>query len=131
LKAVDGNILLTTGSKELTAFTEIPDYETRLYPRVLPAVESIEACLSLGFQASHIIALQGPFSKELNIALMRQFEIKAIVTKDGGKPGGFPEKLDAARELGAEVIVIRRPDEEGLSEDDVILELTKLLEENE
>jgi precorrin-6x reductase len=52
LKTIYGNILLTTGSKELAAFTEIPDYKTRLYPRVLPAVESIEACLSLGFQVS-------------------------------------------------------------------------------
>jgi len=56
-------------------------------------VESIERCLELEFPPGHIIAMQGPFSKELNIALMRQFEIKTMVTKDGGKYGGFPENL--------------------------------------
>jgi len=30
---------------------------------------------------------------------MRQFEIKTMVTKDGGKYGGFPEKLAAAEQL--------------------------------
>jgi precorrin-6x reductase len=131
IKKIGGNVLLTTGSKELADFTDVPEYEKRLFPRVLPSVESIEACLSAGFPSNHIIALQGPFSKELNIALMRQFDIKAIVTKDGGKPGGFPEKLEAARELGAVVIVIGRPDDEGLPQNELIKELTKLLEEKQ
>jgi precorrin-6x reductase len=129
LNEFSGNVLVTTGSKELAEFTSVTDYKNRLYPRVLPSVESIEACLSLGFPASHIIAMHGPFSAELNTALMRQFAIKAIVTKDGGAPGGFPEKLEAARELGASVIVIRRPEEEGLTQADVIKELSRLLED--
>lgn len=128
LTETDGNVLLTTGSKELAAFTVIPEYEKRLYPRVLPAVESIEACLALGFQSSHIIALQGPMSKELNIALMRQFNIQVLVTKDGGVPGGVPEKLEAARDMGAAVIVVRRPDDDGMAQNEIILALRKLLE---
>ena len=128
LKAVTGNVLLTTGSKDLAAYTVIPDYAERLYPRVLPAADSIEACLGLGFSASHIIAVQGPFSKELNIALMRHFDIKTLVTKDGGKRGGFPEKLEAARTFGAELVVIGRPNEDGLSQPQIIRALKTLLE---
>ena len=128
LKQTCGNVLLTTGSKELPAYTEIPDYDARLYPRILPCVDSVEACVKLGFQPGHIIAVQGPFSAELNIALMRQFDIKTLVTKDGGKPGGFPEKLEAAHSLGIQVIVIGRPADAGLSQPDIIFKLTKLLE---
>jgi precorrin-6x reductase len=128
LKELKGNVLIATGSKELAAYTIVPDYQARLYPRVLPTIESIETCLSNGFPASHIIAMHGPFSKELNIALMKQFKVNTIVTKDGGKPGGFPEKLEAVRELGADIIVIRRPDDEGLTQSEVIERLSELLE---
>lgn len=131
LKDRPGNVLLTTGSKELGAYTGIPDYKERLYPRVLPTVESIEACLSHGFKSSHIIAMHGPFSRELNVAMMRQFNIKTLVTKDGGKPGGFSDKLEAVRELGAELIVIGRPTEEvnGFSLGEVVERIAMLLED--
>ncbi|HOB29530.1 MAG TPA: precorrin-6A reductase [Bacillota bacterium] len=128
LGELKGAALITTGSKELAAFTAVPDFKKRLYPRVLPTVESIERCLELGFPPGHIIAMQGPFSKELNIALMRQFEIKTMVTKDGGKYGGFPEKLAAAEQLGASLIVVRRPEEQGLTQGELIQKLSKLLE---
>ena len=59
--------------------------------------------------------MQGPFSHRLNLALMEQLSIAILVTKDGGKAGGMPEKLSAAREHGAAVVVIRRPPEAGRS----------------
>ena len=62
----EGNILLTTGAKELGAFAGL-DME-RVWARVLPSVSSIEACASAGIQSSHIIAAQGPFSYEMNLA---------------------------------------------------------------
>ena len=64
--------------------------------------------------------MQGPFSREMNAALIRQFEIRFVVTKDGGGPGGFPEKAAAAKETGAQLIVLRRPEESGLSFDEVL-----------
>ncbi|MEL4106878.1 precorrin-6A reductase [Oscillospiraceae bacterium WX1] len=128
LNETTDNVLLTTGSKELSAFTAVRDFEKRLYPRVLPTATSIEACLIAGFPAEHIIAMQGPFSKELNIALMRQFQIKTLVTKDGGTTGGFPEKQEAAAALGARLIVVSRPDDAGLSLEDVVFGVTTLLE---
>lgn len=128
LNTSQGNVLLTTGSKELSTFTGVSDYQNRLYPRVLPTIESIKACLDHGFQAKNIIAMHGPFTKELNIALMRQFGIQTLVTKDGGAFGGLPEKLEAATELAAKIIVVARPSDDGLILDKIIAEITKLLE---
>lgn len=128
LNSTAGPVLLTTGSKELGVFTAVENYKTRLYPRVLPSLESLELCFSNGYQPSRVIAMQGPFSQELNMALLRQFGIKTLVTKDGGKEGGFPEKLAAAKALGIQVIVIRRPGDNGLSLDAVVDQIQKVLE---
>ena len=66
LKHVSGNVLLTTGSKELSAYTEIPGYQERMFARVLSIQNVIENCRMLGFEGKNLIAMQGPFSKELN-----------------------------------------------------------------
>ena len=107
----EGNILLATGMKELSAFAGISP--ARLYPRVLPTGDSIAACERAGIPHRNIIAMQGPFSAELNEALIRQFHIAVLVTKDGGAAGGFQEKVQAARSTGAALILIRRPEETG------------------
>ncbi len=107
----EGNILLATGMKELPAFAAIPP--ARLYPRVLPTGESIAACERAGIPHRNILAMQGPFSTELNEALIRQFRIAFLVTKDGGKAGGFQEKVQAAKNTGIELVLIRRPEETG------------------
>lgn len=113
LDGTGGNVLLTTGSKDLAAFTVIAEFADRLYPRVLPVEDSVRECARLGFRRGHIIAMQGPFSRELNLALMRQFSIAVLVTKDSGVEGGFPEKILAARDAGVRVVVIGRPEREG------------------
>lgn len=98
LCSTEGNVLLTTGAKDLDAYTAVPGFPERLFPRVLPTVESVGRCVDLGYAPKHVIAMQGPFSHELNVALMRQFDIRIMVTKDGGAAGGMREKLAAARE---------------------------------
>lgn len=112
LRRTRGRVLLTTGSKDLGAYTTLPDYAQRLYPRVLPSVEAIQTCGDLGFLSSHIIAMQGPFSVELNRAMLRQLEIAYLVTKDGGPAGGFGQKVEAALEAGVQVLVVGRPPKE-------------------
>lgn len=113
LQTTQGNVLLTTGAKELQAYAEL-DRE-RIYPRVLPMQDSLTACENLQIPRGNIIAMQGPFSYELNCALLRQFSIRWMVTKDGGAAGGFDEKVQAAQENGVQLVVIRRPQEEGES----------------
>lgn len=116
LKNTEGNILLTTGSKELAKYTVLPDYQERLYARVLSLPSVIEACDRCGIVGKHLIGMQGPFSKELNAAMLRQFDCRYLVTKDTGAAGGFQEKLDAAYECKAVPVIIGRPlQEEGLS----------------
>lgn len=116
LSKLPGNVLLTTGSKELAAFTQAADFAGRFWARVLPSVESLSHALSLGFPAAHIICMQGPFSQELNTAMLRQIGAQVLVTKDTGRAGGFAEKAQAARMAGAKLLVIRRPTvETGLS----------------
>lgn len=118
LKTREGNILLTTGAKELAAFAGLgPE---RLFPRVLPSHAAISACESLGIPHRNIIAMQGPFTRDMNAATIRQFSIRWLVTKDGGAAGGYPEKAAAAKETGTQLIVLRRPEEEGLDFDEVL-----------
>lgn len=117
-----GNVLLTTGAKELPAFAGVE--RERLFVRVLPSVESLEACRKAGVPAGNIIALQGPFGEELNRAILRAYGIRLLVTKDGGRAGGFAEKIAAAASCGVQVVVIRRPrPDEGLTPAEIRKEL--------
>ena len=113
-----GNVLLTTGAKELSAFSALDP--ARLYPRVLASHAALDACEAIGVPRKNIIAMQGPFSQELNEAILRQFQIRFLVTKDGGAPGGFPEKAAAAKAAGAELLLLRRPEETGSSFEDIL-----------
>ena len=87
----------------------------RCYARVLSVLPSVMQSIDLGFSGKHLIAMQGPFSREMNLALLHQTEAKYFVTKESGKNGGFAEKLEAAEQAGAVLLVIGRPIEEGLS----------------
>lgn len=120
-----GRILLTTGAKELPAFAALDP--ARLYPRVLPTLAGITACEAAGVPHRNIIAMQGPFTLGLNVALMRQFEIDYLVTKDGGAQGGFAEKAEAAAQCGAQLIVLRRPDEQGETAETILQRCRELL----
>ncbi|MCR5525932.1 MAG: precorrin-6A reductase [Lachnospiraceae bacterium] len=115
LREIDGNILLTTGSKTIKEYTDRLDAD-RLYVRILPVNASIDAVKEAGLRNEHIIAMQGVFSKEMNRALIREFNIKCLVTKETGENGGFPEKLQAADAEGIKSYIIADPDEsEGVS----------------
>lgn len=118
LAGTEGNVLLTTGAKEISAFALLSP--ERLYPRVLPTHEGIAACEAAGIPHRNIIAMQGPFSCALNEAVISQFDIRWLVTKDGGAVGGFEAKAQAAAALGAQLIVLRRPPENGSTEDEIL-----------
>ena len=121
LTSTEGNILLATGTKELADFAGLSP--ERLIPRVLPTAENLAACEALGIPRRNIVAMQGPFSTDLNAALLRQKDIRFFVTKDGGPAGGFPEKAEAAAQAGVPLLVIAPPEDEGLSVEE-FLEVT-------
>lgn len=118
-RANGGNVLLTTGSKELHVYAELIDPQL-LYPRVLPLASSLEACEAACIPHRNIIAAQGPFSEGFNCALISEFGIDILITKESGKAGGFSEKIRACRKCGIPVIVIARPADDGLSYDEVL-----------
>jgi precorrin-6x reductase len=124
-----GRVLLTTGSKDLPVYAEAIDgFAERVYARVLPVASSLEAASGLGLAVDHIIAMKGPFSKELNCALIRDLNIAIMVTKASGTAGGFWEKVEAARECGIDLVVIHRPSkEEGFTLEQLKDELEKAL----
>ena len=127
LSSVPGVIFATTGSKELEALCQIPEYPKRVYARVLPISGVLKKCEELGITGSHLIAMQGPFSTEMNALFLRQTKAEWLLTKDSGRAGGFQEKMEAARANGTRVVVIRRPEERGIS----LNEAMKVLKETD
>ena len=132
-----GVIMLTTGSKTLQIFAkELVGLEnTRVIARMLARVDNMEKCAELGIEQKNIVAIQGPFSKELNKALYKQYGVTLMITKESGKVGSVDEKLEAALECGIETIMIARPKvnyqnvHSGF--EDVIQDLNRLVSKNE
>lgn len=110
-KEKGGTIMLTTGSKTLGTFTKhlLGDERIRFLARMLPNKENMEKCESLGVVQKDIIAIQGPFTKELNAALYKQYDVTLMITKESGKVGSVDEKIESALELNIEIILIKRP----------------------
>ncbi|MFD0676401.1 MULTISPECIES: precorrin-6A reductase [unclassified Paenibacillus] len=130
-----GVVMLTTGSKTLHIFAKrllgLPD--TTLVARMLPRRDNMEKCEELGLEQKNIVAMQGPFSKELNKALYSHYNVTLMITKESGKVGAVDEKLESALELGIKSIIIGRPSVEyGLhfgDFDSVVNKLNELLQE--
>lgn len=129
LEHTEGNILAATGSKELGAYTRLKDYEDRVFARVLSLAGVVKKCEDLKITGRHLICMQGPFSTELNLAILKQYDIRWFVTKESGKAGGFPEKCEAAEAAGAKLVVVGRPAvEEGYYLEEMCEFLRKKLE---
>lgn len=109
LKKTSGNILLTTGSKDLGEFCSHAELLPRLNARVIPSVESLNICTHSGLEGARIFAMQGPFSREFNCAQIRERKIQVLVTKQSGRTGGVDEKLLACQDCGITCFVIRDP----------------------
>ena len=95
--------------------------------RVLPVLNSIRKCNEMGIPTNNIVAMQGTFTREFNKALMREYNIKIVVTKESGESGGTPSKIDAANELGIPIIIVNRPVIPQLDDKLVCSDLNKLL----
>lgn len=106
-------ILSTLGSKELSRFAEVRDHKNRVWVRVLDSMDIIDQCKSLGFSDDKIITGKGPFSVRDNIGHIKLSGAEILVTKESGTAGGYPEKIQAAKECGIEVLTLKRPYEKG------------------
>ncbi len=92
--------LLTTGIKDLAAFASISN--VRLIARVM------EPSDDAAFPGIEPIVGRPPYSLAAETALFRDLGIDTLVSKNAGG-GATRAKLDAARDLGLEVIMISRP----------------------
>ena len=102
------NIYLTTGSRNLKIFADLLK-DCNLTVRILPTAEVLSQCETLGLSPKQIVAMQGPFSTELNVELFKHAGAEVIVTKNSGQIGGADTKLAAAEILNLPVVMINRP----------------------
>lgn len=126
LESTEGNILITSGSKNLKELMAI-DHK-RLFIRMLPVPSMLQAVLDLGIKSYQIIGMQGPFSYEMNKATINMYQIKHLVTKESGKSGGFIEKINAAKECKVATYILNRPNKEdgSMTYDEIIEKVRKL-----
>ena len=92
-------VFLTTGRQDLAEFASCPQWflARMVEPPEPPMPHRIEVLLS-----------RGPFTVDGELSLMRSREIDVLVTKDSG--GAMTSaKLEAARQLGIPVVIVRRP----------------------
>lgn len=107
LKDVTGNILNTTGSRNIKRVLEL-NLENRIIHRVLPTLKVMQELDELKIMPEDIVAIKGPISYELNKAFIEEHDAKAILMKDSGVQGGTEEKLRAALDSGIKAVVIGR-----------------------
>lgn len=119
LNGCGGTVLSTLGSKEFEKLTKVRGYRRRIWCRALPTTEIRRQCEKYGFDEKQLILEKGPFSVEQNVAHIKLSGAKLLVTKESGATGGFPEKLEAAKLCGTDVIVLTRPAESGNTMDEI------------
>lgn len=105
---LEENILVTLGSNNIEYFSKLKNLE-KFYFRILPKWDMVKKCEDNGILPKNIIAMQGPFSLNMNKAMIEQLNIKYLVTKKGGVTGGEREKIDACNKKGIEVILLDKP----------------------
>ena len=65
------------------------------------------------FPSKNIIAMQGPFSLEMNIATIKYCNADVNLTKQSGTAGGYDEKIQASISCNISCVVIKRPESNG------------------
>ncbi len=94
-------VFLSIGRQEAGAFAAAPQH---FY--LVRSVDPVEPPLAAP-DVRYILA-RGPFAEEAELALLGENRIDAVVSKDSGGAASYG-KIAAARALGIEVIMIRRP----------------------
>jgi len=126
-KYENGKIMHLAGVSTLNYILKKID-KKKVYVRILPSIDSIKKCLDIGLKPENIIAMQGIFSKEFNQALMKEYGVSIIITKESGFTGGTASKISAAIELGLDVVMIERPEIVELSDKKVFNDINHLVD---
>ena len=73
--------------------------------RILHRDESLEKAAQQGFPADRLVY----YEEDDEAALIARLRPQAILTKESGESGGFPQKLEAAQAAGIPLYAVRRP----------------------
>lgn len=95
------HVFLALGRQEVTAFEAAPQHHY-----LIRSVDPVEPRLGVP-DATYLLA-RGPFLESDENALLRQHHIDVVVSKNSGGEATYG-KIAAARALGTEVVMIRRP----------------------
>ncbi len=93
---------LTLGRQELGPFEAAPQHEY-----LIRSVDPVDPPLAVP-RATYLTA-RGPFGEANEAELLKEHGIEVIVAKNSGGPASYG-KIAAARALGIDVILVRRPD---------------------
>ncbi|HWP95273.1 MAG TPA: precorrin-6A reductase [Syntrophomonadaceae bacterium] len=103
-------VFATLGIKSLEVLAPlVREEKANLVARVLPHSTALKVCEDLGLSPEQIVALKGPYSRELNRVLFREYRVGLVVTKESGEAGGLDAKIQAALDLELPIVVWRRP----------------------
>jgi precorrin-6A/cobalt-precorrin-6A reductase len=101
-------VLLTHGRLGLAAFARRPQHDYLV--RTIDRPDDIEL-----LPKHRLILERGPFDTASELQLLRDERINVIVSKNSGGVATYP-KIEAARELGLAVVMIRRPHSDAVAE---------------
>ncbi|MDO4534868.1 MAG: cobalt-precorrin-6A reductase [Clostridium perfringens] len=107
IKNKSGNILNATGVNRVSDLINM-NLENRIIHRILPTKASVEKAIDGGAKIDDIIAIKGPISYELDLAFLKNYDIKIFLFKDSGKKGATEEKIKSALELNIHCFIIER-----------------------
>lgn len=108
LGTLEEKILVTLGGNSVDKFKNLKNLKN-IYFRILPDVDVLKKCKESNILAKNILAIQGPFSKKMNMTIIEEYNIKYFVTKHSGATGGEKEKIDACNEAGSKMVFLDRP----------------------
>ncbi|WP_251425062.1 precorrin-6A reductase [Veillonella agrestimuris] len=109
-KEQNGHVYLTTGSKTMHIFARAEALQDcDVWTRILPTAEVLTMMEDLKISPKRIVAVQGPFSYDMNRIMFKDTDASVVVMKNSGLVGGADTKLQAAMDLGIHIVVIDRP----------------------
>jgi cobalt-precorrin-5B (C1)-methyltransferase len=95
-------LLATTGVQSIAKLKPLETDGVRIYYRILNRESSIALALKQGTGEEQLCYYEDP--KDIPV------EADAILLKESGVTGGFPEKVEAARVRGMRIIALKRPE---------------------
>ena len=94
-------LLATTGVQSIAKLKPLEAQGIKVYYRILNRESSIALALKQGASEEQLCYYEDPNDIPVNA--------EAILLKESGLSGGFPEKVEAARAKGMKIIALKRP----------------------